>query len=102
MTERRTIYATHPLRPEIKAEAVASGYKFIDAAFAPEGERIMDGQTGLPVGKDVSGITATASQIGRMNKVGLIAYLAAHGVEAPADATNAQLAELALSFADQE
>lgn len=52
MTDRKIIYATHPLRPEIKAEAVASGCKIIDAAFAPEGERIMDGQTGEEVGAE--------------------------------------------------
>lgn len=102
MEERKIVYATHPLRPEIKAEANKAGVKIIDAAFAPEGERIMDGQTGLPVGEDVSGITATASQIGRMNKAALIAFLAANGVDAPADATNAALAELALPFADTE
>lgn len=99
---QKIIYATHPLRPELKREANANGCKIIDAAFAPESERIMDGQTGLPVGEDVSGITATASQIGRMNKAALIAFLAAKDVTAPADATNAQLAELALPFADQE
>ncbi|RRH67627.1 hypothetical protein [Falsigemmobacter faecalis] len=102
MTDRKIVYATHPLRAELKAEANKAGVKIIDAAFAPAGERIMDGQTGLPVGEDVSGITATASQIGRMNKAALIAFLAAKGVETPNDATNAQLAGLALPFAEQD
>ena len=52
MEERKIAYATHPLRPEIKAEANKAGVKIIDAAFAPEGERIMDGQTGEEVGAE--------------------------------------------------
>jgi len=40
------IYATHPVAAEIKAAILAEGGKIIDAAFAPEGERIIDGLTG--------------------------------------------------------
>ena len=36
--ERKIIYEPHPVSPERKAELVNSGYKIIDAAFAPEGE----------------------------------------------------------------
>ncbi|WP_313349375.1 hypothetical protein [Paracoccus sp. (in: a-proteobacteria)] len=52
MTDLKTIYATHPVRPEIKAWVLANGGRIIDARFAPEGERIMDGQTGHPIGED--------------------------------------------------
>lgn len=102
MTERKTIYVTHPLRPELKREAVEAGLKILDAAFAPKGERIMDGQTGLPVGEEVPEVDLSQSQIRKLNKAGLIAFLATKGAEAPSDATNAELVELALPFAAQE
>lgn len=40
------VYCTHPVSPEIKAAILAEGGKIIDATFAPEGERMIDGQTG--------------------------------------------------------
>lgn len=58
-----TIFATHPVDPEVKRKANAAGYRLIDARFAPEGERIMDGQTGQPVEKaaDKAGESHTAA-----------------------------------------
>lgn len=105
-TAPKTIYATHPLRPELKREANAAGLKIVDAAFAPPGTRIMDGQTGLPVG-DLPAATGTATppteaQIRKMNKADLRELLAGHEIEAPAEATGAQLVELALPFAAQQ
>lgn len=102
ITIPKIIYATHPLRPELKREANAAGFKIIDAAFAPKGERIMDGQTGLPVGEDVPQVALTETQIRKLNKAALVALLASKGADAPADATNAALIELALPFAAQD
>lgn len=45
----KTIYTTHPVDPEVKAEIRSKGGKIIDARFAPEGEEIIDGQTGAAV-----------------------------------------------------
>ncbi|MCB5411786.1 hypothetical protein [Pseudogemmobacter faecipullorum] len=101
VTTQKVIYATHPLRPELKREANANGCKIIDAAFAPKGERIMDGQTGLPVGEPTPDAALTEAQIRRLNKAALIAFLATKVVDAPAEATNADLIELALPFAVQ-
>lgn len=99
----KIIYATHPMRPELKRDANAAGYKIIDAAFAPEGSRIMDGQTGKPVGADAEDAPRpNASQLSRMNKTSLLAFLAINGIEADEAKTNAELVELALPFADQE
>lgn len=63
MTDLKTIYATHPVRPEIKAWVLANGGRIIDARFAPDGERIMDGQTGHPIGEDAGGAAVEAARI---------------------------------------
>lgn len=49
MQTDKTIYATHPVTAEVKALVNRHGARIIDARFAPEGARIMDGQTGDPV-----------------------------------------------------
>jgi hypothetical protein len=52
MPDDKTIFATHPVDPAIKREANAAGFRLVDARFAPEGSRLMDGQTGQPIGED--------------------------------------------------
>lgn len=99
----KIIYATHPLRPELKRDANAAGVRIIDAAFAPAGSRIMDGQTGQQVGADPADLPRpNAAQLTRMNKTSLLAFLAVNGVDAAETLTNAELVELALPFAEQD
>lgn len=104
MSDRRVIYCTHPVTAEVKSSILTDGGQIIDAAFALEGERIIDGQTGDEVGAVNPDDTPslTEAQIRKLNKAGLIAFLAANEIEAASDATNGVLIDLALPFAAQE
>lgn len=79
----KTIYAVHPVKPEVKAEANKRGYKLLDARFAPEGEPLMDGQTGERVEASLTAGEPTREDVAKMPKAEVIEWLEAHGVEKP-------------------
>ncbi|WP_156458077.1 hypothetical protein [Devosia epidermidihirudinis] len=39
----KTAFVRHPVLPELKRKLNSEGYQIVDAAFAPEGETILDG-----------------------------------------------------------
>lgn len=56
---KKTIHVKHPVHPDVKRKMVNSGYRILDARFAPPGDRVViyDGMTGKPVGAEAKGKT---------------------------------------------
>lgn len=75
----KIIYAVHPVAPEVKKEVNAQGFKLLDARFAPEGERIMDGQTGEEYKPAAAPLDLTREGIADMDKADLLDLLESHG-----------------------
>lgn len=50
MKEVKTIFVTHPVAPERKAELRSNGYRIVDARFAKEGDTIYSEDGGNDIG----------------------------------------------------
>ena len=49
---KKTVFVNHPCAPAVKRKIVNSGFRILDAAYAPKGSTIIDGETGRPVGTE--------------------------------------------------
>lgn len=48
---KKTVFVKHPCIPAVKRKIVNSGFRIMDASYAPKGATIIDGETGRALGE---------------------------------------------------